>query len=397
MRTSTWLATCGAALGLWACAGEKAEGPPVPAATGPVEEVQALLAAPYVWTEWINYGVADGLPHHWVYAVKVAGSNVWVGTRNGAAVLDQATGKWRTFGQESAPGANDGLAFRVVVAIDVDEDGDVWFGTFRGLTRFDGQSFTSFRMPEGQLPTAPNPTGLLNNVVYGVTHLGDDIWVATTDGTSQYNKKSGTWKSWYLNNAPMEEVWSYGISASPDRIWLAAWGSGLLEYKADRGEWQAYHDPDGSFNVDLIRNDGLLSQMSVGTSFANGKVWVASYFGVTRYDGKEFRDWDEDHGLPSNFLNSVKALGDTAWVSSDKGLAGFVDGKWYRYARVQDGPSEAYGTLTIADGEGRNGKVFKTKTAIPHNFVWMSDFESDGSIWVATSDGLGHGTRAAKE
>jgi len=378
----------------FACNATKAPTPQTGAAADPA--VEKLQADPYVFSRWETFSKEQGLPDHWVYAVKAKPDRVYAGTRHGAAYMDRKTGKWTVLPVESAPGANDGIAYRVVVSIDVDEDGHAWFGTFKGLTWWDGRKFTNFRMPEGQNPMNPEPKGLINNVVYGVTHLGDEIWIATTDGTSVYNKKTGAWKSWYLDNAPMDEVWCYGISSSPNKIWLAAWGSGLLEYTVDRNHWQAYHDPDKSFTVDLLRNDGILSQMSTASSFSEGYVWVSSYFGVTRYDGKNFRDWDEDHGLPSNFLNSVKAHGKTAWVSSDKGLAGFVNDQWYTYRRVSDDKG-TYGTLTIADADGKGGKVYRTETAIPYNFVWQADFDQDGSIWVATSDGLGHGISTGKE
>jgi len=289
--------------------------------------------------------------------------------------------------QESEPGNNDGLAFRVVTSIDIDEDGDVWFGTFKGLTWWDGKTFRNFRMPEGQKPSDPEPKGLVNNVIYGVTHQGPDIWVATTDGTSVYNKMTDTWKTWYLNNSPMEETWCYGISSSPDKIWLAAWGAGLMEYTISKDHWNAYHDPDGSFNVDLLRNDGMLSMMSVSASYDAGAVWTASYFGVTRYDGKDFRDWDQDHGLPSNFVNFVKARGENAWIATDKGLAVYAGDKWYTYARSR-GEGDTHGTLTEVGSEGKNGRVFRTASAIPHDFVWGMDFDADGGIWVTTSDGV---------
>jgi ligand-binding sensor domain-containing protein len=356
-------------------------------------EIQQLLNDPWVYTDWRSWGEEDGLPHHLVFAVKVHGGKVYVGTEDGVGILDRETGRWQTLKQESSPGAGDGLAFRVVTSVEIDEDGHAWFGTFKGLTWWDGERFTNFRMPEGQLPTDPAPTGLVNNVVYAVTHQGSEIWVATTDGVSVHDKADGSWKTWYLDNAPMDETWCYGITASPDRIWLAAWGSGLMEYKVSEGAWQTYHDPDGSFAIDLMRDDGMLSMMSVAASHDEGLTWVATYFGVSVYDGKNWRDWDEDHGLPSNFLNSVKARGRTGWASTDKGLAGYVDGRWYLYARDGDG-EDAPGTLTITDSDGENGRVYRTRTALPHDFVWGVDFDEAGDIWVATSDGLGHGTRA---
>jgi len=335
----------------------------------------------------------SGLPHHMVFAVKTHGDKVYAGTEGGAATLDRATGRWTAFPLESAPGAEDGLIYRVVTSVDVDDDGHLWFGTMKGLSWWDGARWHNFRMPEDQKPADPAPRGLVNNVVYGVTHQGGDVWVATTDGTSQFTKATGKWKTWYMNNSPMEETWCYGISASPNKVWLAAWGAGLMEYTVDQGHWQAYHDPDGSFAVDLLRNDGILSQMSTGSSFDQGFVWVSSYFGVTRYDGRDFRDWDEDHGLPSSFVNSVRARGTSGWVATAKGFAGFSNERWYAYRVVEEPGAQPQGTLTVTDGDGKQGQVYRLAAPPPHIFTWWIDFDQAGDIWVGTSNGVGHGTR----
>lgn len=355
------------------------------------QAVAPLLDDPYVFTDWQTWGTADGLPNPIVLGLEVTDSKVWAATEGGVAVLDRASGQWSTLPIESAPGANDGVAYKVVTAVEQDDDGHLWFGTFKGLSWYDGQTWRNFRMPDGQDPKTPEPKGLINNVVYAVTHIGPEIWVATTDGVSVFDKRSETWRSHYLNNAPMDETWCYGITSSPDKIWLAAWGSGLLEWTASEQRWQAYHDPDGSFAIDLLPDDGMLSQMAVGASHDDGVTWVATYFGVSAFDGKSWRDWDEDHGLASNFLNGVRAHGQTGWAATDKGLSGFVGDRWLTYDRVE-GEGEPYGTLTISGPEGEDPQVYRMRSAIPHDFVWWVEFDSAGGVWIGTSKGVGYGT-----
>ncbi|MHC5006224.1 MAG: hypothetical protein ACYTGF_02580, partial [Planctomycetota bacterium] len=62
---------------------------------------------PYVYTQWKHFTVADGLPNDHVFAVKVQGSKVWVGTEDGLACLDKQTGDIRTWTEA------DGLPWRV--------------------------------------------------------------------------------------------------------------------------------------------------------------------------------------------------------------------------------------------------------------------------------------------
>src|SRR5512136_2434788 len=76
---------------------------------------------PYVYTKWRQFTVADGLPNDHIFAVKVDGPRVWVGTEDGLALIDKPTGKVTKTWQEK-----DGLPFKVVTAIDVDQKtGDV--------------------------------------------------------------------------------------------------------------------------------------------------------------------------------------------------------------------------------------------------------------------------------
>jgi len=43
----------------------------------------------------------------------------------------------------------------------------------------------------------------------------------------------------------MVEIWVYGVSATPGKVYFAVWGSGLLEYDQKTGRWDKYEDPDG--------------------------------------------------------------------------------------------------------------------------------------------------------
>src|SRR5690349_7230874 len=90
---------------------------------------------PFVYTKWTRFTVENGLPNDHIFAVKVDGPRVWVGTENGLALIDKPSGKvTRSWTQK------DGLPWRVVTAIDVDKKtGDLWLGLFGGgLARFSG-------------------------------------------------------------------------------------------------------------------------------------------------------------------------------------------------------------------------------------------------------------------
>ena len=95
---------------------------------------------PYVYTRWKHFTVSDGLPNDHIFAVKVDGPRVWVGTEDGLALVDKPSGKVVKTWQEK-----DGLPFKVVTGIDVDpKTGDVWLALFGGgLARLSGAGSTT--------------------------------------------------------------------------------------------------------------------------------------------------------------------------------------------------------------------------------------------------------------
>ena len=330
---------------------------------------------PYVYTDWKHFTTDDGLPNDHVFAVKAHGPRVWVGTEDGLACYDKPSGKIRSWKEK------DGLPWKVVSALDVDpKTGDVWLGLFGGgLARLSGGRFDHWHQLN---------SGLVNDVVYGVAVEHDNVWAATTAGASRYNTVSGEWTIYTEKNAPMEEIWNYGVSYADGRVYLGIWGSGVLEFDVATERWKDYLDPDGEMEIDLYRDDGIVHVITTGVSYVDGILWVSSYFGMCRYDGRHWRGYyAHETGLPSDFGNAVKGRSaNEAWFSTDKGLG-----------VVADFPSDTWVTYTM-DPKTRQGKavirrgteVLKTiemPKSIPHNYVLWTEFDGNDA-WVGTSKGL---------
>ncbi len=337
---------------------------------------------PYVYTSWKQFTVADGLPNDHIFAVKVDGPRVWVGTEDGLAQIDKATGKVVKVWQEK-----DGLPFKVVTAIDVDrKTGDVWLGLFGGgLARLSGGRFDHWHQMN---------SGLVNDVVYGVAVENDNVWAATTAGASRLNTVTGEWTVFTEKNAPMEEIWNYAANYDgKDKVYLAVWGSGLLEYNIRTGRWKEYLDPDGEMEIDLYRDDGINHVIVTGASPVGDVVWVSTYFGGSRYDGRHWRGYaQQEGGLPSDFNNNIKARSaEEALYCSDKGLGIVVDGPsdpatWVAYTRdAETGRGRAKVTV--------GGEVVENvdmPAGVPHSFMISADVDGN-DIWVGTAKGLGWG------
>lgn len=334
---------------------------------------------PYVYTNWKNFTVKDGLPNDHIFAVKADGPRVWIGTENGLAMLDKRTGKIRSWTEK------DGLPFQAVTGIDIDpKTGDVWLALFGGgLARFSGGRFDHWHQLN---------SGLVNDVVYGVAVQGDNIWAATTAGTSRYDMKTGEWTIYNEKNAPMEEIWNYGVTYNGgDKMFLAVWGSGVLEYEISKDRWKDYLDPDGEMEIDLYRDDGVLHVITTAAQEAEGALWVSSYFGASRYDGRHWRSfYNQDSGLPSDFINNLRARSsDEAWFCTDKGAAAIVDfatNTWVYYTR---NPNGAGGNAVVM----RDRELLETvelPVSVPHSFIIAADVDGN-DVWIGTAKGLGWG------
>lgn len=329
-----------------------------------------------LYTQWENFTTENGLPDNKVFAVAVDGPRVWVGTENGLGLYED--GQWKVFGPQ------DGLAHRAVMSIAVDpKTGDVWIGTLGGLTRLSAGRFDTF--------TQLN-SGLANDVVYAVAVQDAFVWAATAAGLSRLNTRTGEWDIFNEKNTMMHEIWCYGLSVGNGKVYVAVWGGGLLEYDIAGDYWRDYRDPDGEMEIVLFRDQGLIHDVTSSVSVGANKVWVATYFGLSSYDGRHWRGYmDHDSGLASNFINFVKTQAEGVWVCTDKGL-NYFDGKtWVTYRRKSDGPG---GDITVREGN----QLVSTRTtasAIAHNFVLAVDMQGE-DIWVGTAKGLSHGV-APKE
>jgi ligand-binding sensor domain-containing protein len=332
-----------------------------------------------VYGHWRNFTTKDGLPSDHAYTVRIDGDRVLVGTHDGLAVYEN--GKWRTYTTK------DGLAHNGVVSIDVSElTGDVWIGTLGGLNRWSSGKFTTFTQFNSGLP---------NDLVYCVICDGKDVWVATGGGAGDYDTQTGEWGIYTEMNAPMHEPWTYGVCAGGGKIFIAAWGGGVIEYTKKTRQFKDYTDPDGEMEIDLLPDDGVVHDITTATSYADSILWVSTYFGLSRYDGTHWKGYFlHDSGLASNFINFIRAVGPVVFICTDNGLSS-TDGKsWVTYKK-NDINSDG---KAIIKNYGRNDDITINKStreiplspSIAHNFIIGVDAKDD-VLWVATSKGVSRG------
>lgn len=329
-----------------------------------------------IYDTWTHYTTKQGLPSDKINCVRVDGDRLWIGTDKGLALME---------GNEISKvyTKEDGLAHHNVVSVEVSPTtGDIWVGTMGGLNRLSAGKFETFNQFNSGMP---------NDVVYQVYCVDKYVWVATGGGAGCYDIYNKQWEIFTEQNAPMHEPWTYGISGGDGKVYIAAWGGGVIEYEMETGQMRDYVDPDEEMEIDLFPDDGIVHDITTGSSYSEGILWIGTYFGMSRYDGARWKGYfDHDSGLASNFINFTKAQGKAVWLCTDNGLSNFNGETWITYRPVENSKK---GEVIVTKGESK--KTIITGSTISHNFLWGMDFQDD-IVWIASAKGLSKGEASGK-
>lgn len=103
---------------------------------------------------------------NYVFAVRVdrTGRGVWFGLWGGGAALLSRDNRWSNYT------SSDGLAGNIVYSVAQDDKGVMWFGTDKGVSSYDGASWTSYDL--GRSPAH----------VYALTTDGGDVYAGVKGG-----------------------------------------------------------------------------------------------------------------------------------------------------------------------------------------------------------------------
>jgi len=346
--------------------------PPVAssAADGPWTTSAKFERPAMFYDRFETIGRKDGLPSDRVTSVVADGDVLAVGTDDGFAV--RRTGKWSVFTEK------EGLAHRYVTSVARDSaTGDLWIGTLRGLSRLTGATMRSFHQTDSGLP---------NDVVYDVVVDGTLVWAATAAGAGCLDLKTGAWSVFDVKNSIMHEPWCYAAAVGPGRTWIGVWGGGIVELDRRTGNWKEYRDPDGEMEIDLLRDDGPIHDVSSFVAYDAGVLWQSTYFGLSRYDGRRWNSYTAaDTGLPGDFIAQVSSRGRTVWLATDQGLGVFDGETCVSYRRDAAGGCDV---RVCRDGKEIERRTLATAPADDY-VLWTQGGARD--VWIATGHGLSHG------
>ncbi len=261
----------------------------------------------------------------------------------------------------------------------LDSDGLLWFGsTIEGVFSFDGSSFTNYTVKEG----------LCDNRVSCITEDADgNLWFGTAKGLCKFDRKTfthvpipkDTATSWWLDDSyPVinpNEVLSI-LQDNQGDFWVGSNGAGVYRYDGTTFTNYLYLKgdtmPDGQYHNVILRI----------TEDAQGNIWFASlsHGGATRYDGKTFIDFLPEDGLSDDMVRAIfMDKAEDLWFgfngNRNSGLATF-DGQSFSTYHKSDGlcntniraiHEDRKGNLWLGSGRGNlcvfDGETFTEFTA----------------------------------
>jgi len=206
-----------------------------------------------------------------VLAISHSGK-LWVGTeKNGVASFDGT--EWHVYTKQ------DGLPSNEIFSLTIDDQDNLWVGTWEGVAKFNG---TSWSVPY----QAQNDTIFNNHIAAVVFDSENKIWVAhLSDGVSEYQRKDGKWISYttqdgLAGNEMRAIIVRPKSGQQPESIWIASANGGVS--RLEQGKWTVYRIEDGlpSNNV----NDLALDRYN--------RIWVATDKGVSYFDDKIWKRYD---------------------------------------------------------------------------------------------------------
>ena len=199
-------------------------------------------------------------------------------------------------------GLLEGIRGYTVKTIYQDKTGYMWFGTNRGLIRFDGIKTEHF--------TKEN--GLLNNEVTAISQDSAGVlWIAHRSGEiSHYNGIEFT--AFEPNEGlPVEEISAIYID-SRGIVWLSTFGEGIYYYRNNR-------------MYNLNSDDGLSDDFAYCfTELPNQQIAVGTDIGISiiESDLSTIRTISSRNGLPDNIVKELKYEFGKLWVGmEDAGLS----------------------------------------------------------------------------
>jgi len=302
---------------------------------------------------------------------------------------------------------NSNIPDNTVRCIAIDNQGNKWLGTEKGLAKFDGNTWTTYDTLNSDLP--------YNNITALAIDRDGNKWIGTYQfDLSTYNRKTAlakfdgsNWTVYDTSNSKLrnQAIKEIAIDSSGHK-WVG-YVHGLL--KLEDTSWIAYN----TSNTPLLAN-GVLEI----TIDKDGRKWISvgnygwfsiRHGGLAIYDDTTWTVYDyQNPQLGTSFVNSIAFDDDGNQWMGGYGFAKFDDPGWTRYDTIDSkvlavavdnlnnkwlGLHNYVGYVdpspALAKFDGINWSFFdKSNSKFPSYRVSQIKVDKYNNKWLATPDGL---------
>lgn len=221
-----------------------------------------------------NCEFPEAFEHKNINAIVVSQSGkIWVGSeKNGVLSFDGEN--WQLYTKK------DGLPSDEIFSLTVDDQDNLWVGTWEGVAKFDGNDWS--------LPYQAEKDTIFNNRISAIAFdAQQNIWIGhIRDGVSQYRQADSTWihittdnEAGLAGNKIRKILVRPAEKGQPESIWFATADGGISRLEQD--EWTVYRDETGLPGNEV--SDLILDRFN--------RVWAATSKGVAYFDDNVWKTY----------------------------------------------------------------------------------------------------------
>ncbi|WP_435355992.1 ligand-binding sensor domain-containing protein [Emticicia sp. SJ17W-69] len=278
----------------------------------------------------LNEGLIESQVHNLFQDKK---GNIWLGTFNGISKYNGHTFENYT--------RKEGLVDNFYQCGLEDQEGNIWLGFRGGVTKYDGVNFTNYTTNEGLSN---------NNIESIIEDRKGNIWFATLGGgVTMFTPKNNTFTHFGMKQGMPPNVLSI-LEDTKGNLWFTTQDYGLVKYDSKSFSRFSYYEGLTYNTIIDVKEDH------------SGNIWLAMWTGVTRFDGNNFYHLTGNQNSYASKI-SIDMKGDI-WFGAMPGGVYKID--------------KTFATITsITSNEG-----------LPDNQVISSMIDINDNLWFGTGNGV---------